>query len=184
MKFLKLSIPLILAILFNACSSVRVLDTEAEGNFNLSQYKTFNFYDVEADGDTVIHDSPGYYEEMDVLKSEIRRELESRGLSMSQQPQLLVNIGAVVEEKVQTRQTDFREAPLYIGQRRYSWKSKEVEVGRYKQGTVTVHLIDRESNNLVWRGVAEGVIPKNQEKLRNTIKTGIEKMFERIPDSK
>jgi hypothetical protein len=36
------------------------------------------------------------------------------------------------------------------GGRNYSWLAREVAVGRYRDGTVTVHLVDRTQNKLVW----------------------------------
>lgn len=171
----------LLMMLVYGCSTVRVVNTEKEDNFSLQQYQTYGFYNIEPDGDTVLHEMEGYYANIDILKQEVARQLEKRGLTQSSQPQLLVNIGSVVEEKVQTRQTDFREAPIYMGQRRYTWKSKEVEVNRYKLGTVTVHLVDRATNKLVWRGVVEGVVPKDQEKFRKRVAEGMEKLFGIIP---
>jgi hypothetical protein len=163
-----------------ACSTVKIVNTEPADNFSLFNYRTFNFYDVEAEGSAL---SADYSQRVDILKNEISKQLQKRGLRQSaSQPDLLVNLGIVVEEKVQTRQTDLRtDAPRYIGQRRYSWKSEKVEVGRYKEGTVTVHLVDRAQNKMVWRGVAAGVIPAKTKKLEKTIAEGAEELFARIP---
>lgn len=167
-------------LLFFSCSSVRVLETKAEEGFNLSDYQTFDFYTPASEGDQVLQE---YQREMDLLKEEISQALENMGLSRSTDPDLLVNIGAVVEEKADTRQTNIREAPRYIGQRRYSWKSEEIVVRTYKMGTVTIDLVDPAENELVWRGVAEGVVPEDEEKLRNTIEKGIQKLFSELPST-
>lgn len=180
MKAFKILIIPFLILAFSACSYVKVLETKADEDFNLAEYDTFNFYDSPEAGKTL---SAEYQQELDMLKEEIARQLEARGLSQSPSPDLLVNIGAVVEEKVQTRKTDIREAPIYIGQRRYTWESKEVETGRYQLGTVNVHLVDREENKLLWKGVAESVLPKKQEKLRKNIEEGVSALFETIPYS-
>lgn len=180
MKMIRILILPLLALAFSACSSVQVLETKADEDFNLAQYSTFNFYGSQTGSEPL---SVEYQEELEMVKKEISEQLAARGLSKSPRPDLLVNIGAVVEEKVQTRKTDIREAPMYIGQRRYFWESKEVETGRYKLGTVTVHLVDREENKLLWKGVAEGVIPEKQEKLRENIEKGISELFEKVPYS-
>lgn len=174
---------LLMILIGYACApGVRVVDTDAEGDFNLAAYQTYNFYDSVA-GTGEVRASPQFLEEMNIIKYEIASHLERRGLRLSAEPELLVNIGAVVEEKVQTRQTDIREAPIYIGQRRYSWRSEEVPVSRYRKGTVSVHLVDRLENRLMWRGIAEGVIPENRERLRNNIENGVEELFKRVPFS-
>lgn len=171
---------LLVLVCLSACSSVRIVNTEANDGFALSQYQTFNFYEVDAQGGT---QSIDYNHSVEMLKTEIAKQLTRRGLTQrTEQPDLLVNLGIVVEEKVQTRQTNYRtDAPRYIGQRRYSWRSEEVEVGRYKEGTVTVHLIDRAQNKLMWLGVAAGVIPHNLKKRQEDIAEGAEKLFNRLP---
>jgi hypothetical protein len=175
-----LKIGLMLLLIAGACSPIKIINSEPVDNFNLQKYRTFAFYQVETQGDSL---SSAYMQKVDLLKKAISTQLAKRGLTpATTQADLLINIGIVVEEKVQTRQTDFRtEAPKYIGQRRYSWKSQEVEVGRYKQGTVTVHLVDSEQNKMVWRGVAQGVISNNINKLERTIDKGAEKLFASIP---
>jgi hypothetical protein len=161
------------------CTSVRVKDTEAAAGFALNKYRTFGFYEISANGEAV---NPAYNHQVELLKSTIRQQLTAKGLTFSPaDPDLLVNIGVVTREKVQTRQTDFRtDAPKYIGQRRYSWRSEEVEVGRYKEGTVSVHLVDRESNALVWKGAMEAIIPRREARLQKTIDAGMARLFQSL----
>src|SRR5690349_6773420 len=131
------------------CSSAKVLKTEKAENVDLAAYKTFDFYKFEANADT---SSQNYHASVQKLEDAIALQLQKFGYLLSKtKPDLLINIGVVLDQEVQTRQTDFRtDAPRYIGQRRYSWKSREVEVGQYTVGTVTVDLVDRQQNNLVW----------------------------------
>lgn len=167
-------------LLLVACSPIKVTQVEAEKNFTLSDYRTFAFLE---EGNTEDSISGNYQEQVALLKREIRKQLQARGLSYQEtQPDVQVNIGVMVEEKVQTRETNFRQdAPYYTGQRRYSWKSKEIPVGTYKEGTVTVHLVDREQNNLVWAGEVSSIIPKSEESLEKRISEGMETLFEKVP---
>jgi hypothetical protein len=162
-----------------ACSSVKVIGTEPAENFQLADYRTFDFYQVEASGDTL---SQAFTERVGILQTEITQALEKRGLShRTTNPDLLINLGVVVNEKVQTRQTDIRtDPPNYVGQRRYTWQSQEVEVGRYREGTVSVHLVDRQRNALVWQGTAEGVVPAKTNQLQKQAAEGVEKLFSRL----
>lgn len=167
----------IMIIALAGCSGVNVLETKAGKNFQLNRYKTFDFFKLEASGDT----AENFSRNVEILKEAITRELESKGLRRSStSPDLLANIGIVVEQKVQTRQTDFREAPIYIGQRHYHWESEKVEVGRYREGTVTVDLVDPHSNERVWEGAVEGVIPQRDKKLRDRIDDGVQALFEKL----
>lgn len=169
-----------LAVWAAACSPVKILNTEGSDNFSLGNYQSFGFMETEAGGDALGTD---YSQQLEFVKAEIARQLEARGLEQrTADPDLAVNIGVVVSEEVQTRQTDLRsDPPTYIGQRRYTWRSREVEVGRYNEGTLSLHLVDRMRDELVWRGEAEAVVPRDREKQERRISEGIEKLVQRIP---
>lgn len=177
MTIWNLSLAIVISAIAAGCSAVHVTDTEADAGFKLTNYKTFDFFKLEGSGDT----SENFAANAVLLKQSITRELESRGIKQSTlDPDLLINIGAVVEEQIQTRETSIREAPRYLGTRNYSWKAEEVEVGRYKVGTVTVDLVDRASNKMVWKGVVEGTLPAKQEKIPSTIDEGMKALFQKL----
>jgi hypothetical protein len=179
----RLSVFIFFMLLLAGCSSSKVLRTEKAEGVDFSSYKTFDFYKVEARCDT---SSQKFNENMEKLEDAIAIKLQKFGYLLSKtNPDVLINIGVVVREEVQTRQTDFRtDAPRYIGQRRYSWKSQDVEVGRYRQGTVTVDMVDRKQNKLVWQGAIEDIIPQKNSKLEKIIKKGVEKLFASYPAAK
>ncbi|WP_128543456.1 DUF4136 domain-containing protein [Larkinella soli] len=168
---------LILLFLMASCSSVRVVSNEPAEYFALNNYKTFAFSDIESTGD--IPQTGFYRSQVDALKNAVSRQLETKGLRrVESQPDLLVNIGVAIDEKVQTRQTSLlTDPPNYIGQRRYTWRSREVEVGRYNQGTIDLHLIDRSRNAMVWRGIVEGIVPDKPAKLQKRIDESMEKLL-------
>jgi len=155
---------LLILLLFGCAPGHKILKPEKEDNFHLSDYPTFGFYEIEAKGDT----SPATFDKnVTVVKDAISKNLEARGLNQAQEPALKVNIAISVREEIQTRQTNFQNdgRPLYIGQRRYSWKSKEVETGRYKEGTLLIDLVDAASNKMVWKGGGEGILPGKEKNL-------------------
>jgi hypothetical protein len=165
-----------------ACSSsIKISNTESAPNVDLAKYKTFDFYKLEASGDTV---SKGFNERMATLKSAISGELTKRGYTQSSsKPDLLVNIGLQVEEKTQTRETDWRTdgAYRYAGQRNYSWKSEEIVVGYYKEGSVTVHLVDAAQNSMVWKSTAKDILPTKESKVQEAAEAGMKALFEKFP---
>jgi hypothetical protein len=175
----KIKYTFIMLLFVLGCSGVRVTQTERAPGFSLPAYQTFAFYEVTTGGD--LADQP-YFRQVDLLKSAIQQELTAKGLTYAtSNPDLLVNIGVVTREKVQTRETNFRtDAPRYIGQRRYSWKSQEVEVGRYKEGSVTVDLVDRQQDARVWTGTVEAIIPDKETRQQKTITAGMAKLFESL----
>lgn len=171
---------LALLLLLAGCAPAIKVNTEPATDFRLSAYNTFAFYDVDASGEAL---SPNYQPQVQYIQQKIREQLEARGLTYStSEPDLLINLGIVVDEEVQTRETNIiTDPPMYIGQRRYTWRSREVEVGRYREGTVSVHLVDNERNELVWRGTAEAILQSKEAKLQEQIARGVEEMFREIP---
>ena len=164
-------------LLIMSCGGPKVLHRELAPGADLSSYKTFDFFKTTAEGDTM---AGHYADRFDKLKTAIVNELTAKGMKQtSDNPELLVNIGIVIDEQVQTRETNFNtDAPKYIGQRNYHWKSEEIEVGRYRLGTVTIHLVDAKKEELVWEGAVEGVVPDKESKRQKVINEGIHKLFE------
>jgi hypothetical protein len=163
------------------CSPSRLHVSEVADDFALEKYSTFDFYKTDASGDL----GDNYQAGIDFLKGEIAKQMAYRGLLQDEgSPQLRVNIGVWVEEQTQTRETGLVTDPgtfNYIGQRRYSWKSETVKLGTYKKGTVTLHLVDAFENNALWIGTVEEILVTNEDRLRDRIKRGVEKVFLEIP---
>ncbi len=162
--------PLLLSLLFvvTACSPIQVLDQEPAEDFVLNNYRTFNFYEIDASVDSSA--GKAYRTGISSLKTEITQQLQKRGLQLgANDPDLLVNIGVVVKAN----------ATRYTGQRGYVTERQE-EKGDYNEGTVTVHLVDRARNKLVWRGVVEGVVPDKPIRLQRNVADAMEALFKGI----
>jgi hypothetical protein len=139
---------------------------------------TYDFQAVDIDNQT---DLVPYQPHLELLQSEISRELEARGLRRSSSPDLLVNIGIVLTEEEATRETTIQEAPIYQGQRNYQWKSEEVVYDVYKQGVLVIDLIDRETSELVWKGAGTRVLPKKLDKRARLIEESVRTIFKKFP---
>ena len=48
-------------------------------------------------------------------------------------------------------------------------------------GTLLLDVVDADSNQLVWRGVATDSIPKKSEKLEKKIYKAVDKLFRHFP---
>ena len=162
-------------LLVSGCSTVRIIQTDHVPEFSLSNYKTFDFYLLRTD----IPAEPDFTKRIGWMKDEIRKQFEARGIVQSKDnPDLLVNIGIIMEERIQTRETDFAtDAPKYMSSRNYYWESEMVEVGRYHHGTVSVDLVEPEKTALVWFGLAESIAVKKDDSAKKNIAIGVEKLF-------
>ncbi|TGE27937.1 DUF4136 domain-containing protein [Hymenobacter metallicola] len=172
---------LLVALLLSmaACSPVRVESTSQTPGVDFTAYKTYNFLDVTARNEAAFAGGSGLG--IDHLKQAVAREMERRGYQRADAPDLWVNIGVVSQEKVQTRETNIQDAPLYIGQRRYRWQREQVPVRAYTEGTATVDVVDAARNERVWQGVAASTIGKDPAKLVERINEGITAMFAEYP---
>ncbi|WP_426060511.1 DUF4136 domain-containing protein [Hymenobacter sp. B1770] len=163
-----------------ACTSQQVQYARPQPNVNFRAYKTYNFMDVTARNEAAFQ-GPGTG--IAALKQAVGRELSRRSYQQSDTPDMLVNIGVVTQDKVQTRETRIQEAPVYIGQRRYHWQSQDVVVGRYEEGTATIELVDAAQQELIWQGSVKSVLTPDEAKLTQRIDKAITALFAKFPVS-
>ena len=177
MNAYKLIIGSFLLLAFSCTSSLVTVEDNAYQDFELSNYKSFDFLEI----DNTNPENPNFEKAIALLMKDVEEEMVKRGLQKSSNPDLKVNLGLVVEEKVQTRTTSLATDPfMYTGQRRYTWQSQEVPVNTYKEGSITLHLVDSKSNQAVWVGSIDRVVPKKDEKKAEAIDFAVTELFNEI----
>ncbi|GAB3558732.1 DUF4136 domain-containing protein [Spirosoma fluminis] len=177
MKTLAISLSICMAVAFG-CSPYRIVQNQSDNTATWSAYRTFAFVDTNR-----ISSNPRdtYQAAMEQVKQAVAAEMAKRGYQQTKDnPDLLVNLGAVVKQKTQTRPTTIYEAPLYIGQRRYSWRSQDVPVGTYQEGTLSLHVVDAQRNALVWDAAVSSVLNKKGVTPQQ-IGDAVGKVFEKFP---
>ncbi|QJW92285.1 DUF4136 domain-containing protein [Spirosoma taeanense] len=161
-----------------SCSRYRIIRNQTDNSATWSSYRTFAFVDTNR-----IEATPRdtYQAAVAQVKQAVANELARRGYQQTtDNPDLLVNLGTVVKEKTQTRPTTIYEAPLYIGQRRYSWRSQDVPIGTYQEGTVSLHVVDAQRNALVWDVAVSSVL--NQRRVTtDQVSEAVARVFEKFP---
>lgn len=181
MKAIKLFIVIIVAIIaFISCgTSAKLLYQDSAPNVDWSKYKTFGFVEVESVGVT---NQDLFNKSIALLKEAVSAQMQAKGFQPSSQPDLLINMGVVLKEEKQTRETDFRtDRPRYMGQRNYSWKSEEIIVNTYKTGTLDFHLIDASKKTMIWQAAIQEIVPYKESKIPDAIQVGVKKLFEVFP---
>ncbi len=144
------------------CASGPDIRADQDPAANLSAYRTFGFFEPLATN------KAGYSTILSArLKDAARRELETRGYEYDAvNPELLVNFNLNIQEKTEIRSTPSASAGYgYYGYRAgmygaWSGYPYDVETTNYKQGTLTVDVVDAGRKELVWQGVAEGRVSK------------------------
>ena len=174
-----------------ACASTASIYSDFDPAVDFASYKTWNFFD---------NAGPDYegYESLftKYMLEAIEIEMNQRGYTKSDNPQLLVNFNAVVQDKTKVTQTTSM-APMgyggygggYYGYRGASYGAwggygygTETHVSQYEEGTFNIDVVDAKKQQLVWEAVAVGMITdKARENLRTTVMQGVPKFFEKYP---
>lgn len=166
----------IAATLLAACASKPTIRSNVDPAADFSHYKTFAFYD-EAKNRAPAYDSFATR----YIKVAIDREMQSRGLQKSAQPQLLVNIHVQTKDKVKVTES----STGYYGYRSgyYGWGAGvSTHVDNYTEGTLNVDVIDNAASRLVWEGIAIGRISdKSLKNPQPAIDAVVKQVFERFP---
>ena len=133
MKPLKL-IPFFLLFLLASCSSVRV-NADYDKQVNFEQYKTYAY--IKASIDKVeISD----LDKRRILRA-IENELKAKGMVVSDNPDVLVNIFTKSREKIDVYNNSYHGwYPWYYG------PNFGPQISTYTEGTLFIDLIDKEKN--------------------------------------
>lgn len=169
--------------LLAGCASGPQFQSDYDRTVDFSGYKTYGFFDplsIEGPNYSTIFGA--------TFREAIGREMEARGYIKSAQPDLLINVAAQLQEKVQVTQYD--TMPAYYGYRGgyyapwvgYGWNT-QTHVSQYTEGTVNIDMVDRAQKKMVWEGVAIGRLKEGltNAELRERIGNGVTKMFEGYP---
>ena len=174
---------LVLAAGTSGCASDNIR-SDYDPSADFSQYSTFNFFEDAGPESTNYQSFFSKY-----MVAAITREMELRGYTLSDDPDLLVNFNAILREKTDVRTTP---APMYGGYYGYRggfydpWMgygyAQETHVSQYTEGTFNIDLVDARKKKLVWEGVGTGrVSQKDLEELEERVNAGVAKFFAKYP---
>ena len=166
----------VLFILLLLVAGVQAQVVVTNKQFDLKKYKSYGFVPPD---EAFLKSHEHAARALQRVQDAVRNEMRERGIAFSENPELLINIGITVEEKVQTRTTTVRDA-RYMGQRNYHWEATEVPVGTYKEGTITLDFIDARHNDLVNQAITTEFVVKNQKNQIKRINKAIKKVFKEL----
>lgn len=173
------------AVWLAACATGPKLRSDKAPDANLSNYQTFGFMD------SLATDRAGYTSLVTQhLKAAVTAEMTARGYRYSEQaPQLLINFNSNIEQRADIRTTTTAAVPhygYYYYRRGYyspmPYYQKEVETVRYKVGTVNVDVVDAARKQLIWEGIAEGVLNQQDvQQPRESMARVVNQIFTQYP---
>lgn len=157
-----------------SCSTVRV-NSDYDKNVNFSQYKTYAFHKSGVDK----------VEISDLDKKRILRAIDNqlavKGLTKSENPDLLVNIFTKERERVDVNQ--FNAGWGYgwgYGWNPYFWGGHSY-VTTSTEGTLYIDLIDAKNKELIWQGMGTGYLTQDTNKKDERINEFVSKIIAEFP---
>lgn len=177
---MKKTLTLLLSLfIYQVVLSQNLVSYSKADDVDFSKFKTFNVNDLDIKN---VSEFEPKKEGINILIEEINNQMISRGYEkVNENPDLIINIGIVITNEEQTRETDLRDAPIYIGQRNYHWESEEVIVRKYIEGTATLDIVSSKDNELIWQAISSAILEKKQEKNKKKIVKAVKKLFKRFP---
>jgi hypothetical protein len=176
-RMLPLAVALAAAALLAACASKPTIRSNADPTADYSGYRTFGFFDEQDARATVYQSFSTKY-----LKDAISREMQARGFSKGDTPDLLINIHVQTQDKVKVTSSPSG----YYGYRGgyYGWGAgvSSTTVDDYTEGTLNIDVVDRAAGKLVWEGIAIGRISERaRDNPQPAIDAVVKQVFERFP---
>jgi len=169
-----------------SCASGPAIETDYDHTVDFTKYRTYGFFNpmgIENPNYSSIYGS--------IFREAISKEMDSRGYTQSDNPDLLINVSGRLQDKVKVTQTaDPYMAGGYYGYRHGMYGAwggygygTTTHVSNYTEGTVNVDIVDRAAKRMVWEGVAVGRIHEDRttEQRRQAIQSGIKEMFAAYP---
>jgi len=150
---------------------------------DFGSYTTYQFYEDAGIGN-------GRYQSFfaQYMMDAIVIEMDKRGYTRSNNPDLFVNFNGVLEEKTQVTTTPVTMGGYYGYRRGYysAWPSygyaTETRVSEYTEGTFNIDLVDAKRGRLVWEAVGQGRVSQSDlANLEERVNVGVPRYFASFP---
>lgn len=167
---------IIISIFISGCSSLS-LSTDYDKKIDFSNFKTYRWHDENEHNKASVEYLDHIMDQR--IRSTIDNQLQSQNFTKARDGQVdfWVNYSIVVEDRADIR-TYNNYNGMYPGYGYYgrgygyygggfgmSYSSESnTQITHYKQGTLIIDIINPETDKLMWRGSADGRLPKGTDK--------------------
>lgn len=159
---------MLVAVFISSCNTVKV-SYDFDRNTDFNAYKTYNFHQKGIEKLEV--------NDLDKRRilSAIEANLQAKGFTKSETPELYINILASSKEKINVDNGGYYGGywgPYYGGPSR---------IYQYTSGTIIIDIIDDGKNILVWQGAGSGLNVSNLNTKANDIPKAIDEILANFP---
>jgi hypothetical protein len=149
----------LLALGVAGCTAQPKIRAQSAPGASVASYRTYGFFEK------LGTDTSTYASVLSLnLKAAVSREMEARGYRAAPNPDLLVNFNLVEKDKIEGH-----SGPTFglgFGHGWGSWRSgyswggsfSDTDIRSTTEGTLTIDVVDRSRNEIVWAGSAAGRI--------------------------
>lgn len=174
------SILILLSLLGNACSPIINVYSEEEPGINLRKYRSYDWLDNKVvESDNVMYFLAGKTEAQ--IEGSIEQQMSRFGYKKcNQNPDLLLHYHVIVKNFEMYYQDWWCEDETW---NKYG-RCQRMRATSYKEGTLIVDMIDAQTGNQVWRGVAIGVLDQiPPEDVQVNIDRAVKAIFKKFPET-
>ena len=167
---------IILLVAVSGCSSLSV-NYDYDQNVEWTKFKTYGWMDVSqhpSDPSSPLGNTPLLEQR---IHNSVDYEMEQRGITLSDNPDLLVVYHLGTEEKIQVTDWGYRYSDYYWG-----YGGRQIDVYQFTEGSLVIDLVDAETTDLVWRGTGTGVVDQAQ-KSPEEMQAGADEVINKIMKS-
>lgn len=177
MKTSKL-VPFFLLLILSSCNSISVY-SDYDKNIDFTPYKTYAFF------------KPGI-DKVEISDLDKRRilhaidaQMQVKGFTKSENPDMLVNIFTKSREQVDVNQ--FNAGWGYgwgYGWNPYMMYGGQTTVSTSTQGTLYIDFIDAKKKEMIWQGEGSGTLTKNVDRKNEKVTEFVTKILNQYPPIK
>jgi hypothetical protein len=188
LKILKVLLLVITLALMTACASSTKIHSDYDRSVDFSQFKTYGYYSPMG------IENPNYSSLLgQMFRDAIDAQMKPRGYVLSDNPDLLINVSARMEDKTKVTTTSNPGYGGGYGGGYYGYRGgmydpwggygygSSTHVSQYTEGTVNVDMVDIDNKRMVWEGVAIGRVNDKNDNLRQDVMEGVAEMFQNYP---
>lgn len=167
---------ILIPILLAGCSPQIMVYSDYDSAYDVSSYKTYDWgqkINIE-EGRNPLH-----YNELNDkrIKSAVEDEMSLRGYELTpENPELILHYHIIVDDQsvVTTEPYGYRYGEY--------WLRMETNIYPYREGSLILDLMDKRSNNLIWRAWAVVAVDEvDPEKVDKLIRTAVSRIFKKYP---
>jgi hypothetical protein len=167
------------AVLLAGCQISPQIHSQASPEADFGSYRTYGFMPKPST-------DPNGYTTMTTksIKRAVTREMQSRGYTLADNPDLIVNFSVASKDKVEGQSNP--EFGLGYGRGRFGWGwgvgGTYDDIRTVTEGSLTIDVVDRARNELVWSGTAVGEVTRKElDNPSPTIDNAVTEILKRYP---